>query len=373
MRMRSRIVGTLTGAGVLAVALLVLGSGSLRAQTVSPVSPVSPAHYLPGIIGIRDAITPPPGLFLIWYNYGFFSNSFRDRDGNEVESILNGNVQTDINIKAWATSPMLAFSSKRTFLGARYIAAIAANYFVSDGKLTLAPSGAITGDTVPRVFEGTLSGFGDMIVAPVFLSWAVGRFPEGPGDPRDPFAGMTDEELFAASGMPPRRRFNFTLGYWFAAPTGRYERGAADNLGLGFWTHAFQGFGYWYPFDHQGLGFQGGLTFETHSNTKDTDLKTGNRVSLEYGASMWPKPWLELGVGGAHNWQVSDDKGSDVYWDPSVHDRKSMVNFQVAVMPVFMRLYIVAKYGFDYGARQRFDGHNLALHFYFVTGLLDGR
>ena len=163
------------------------------------------------------------------------------------------------------------------------------------------------------------------------------------------------------------------MGYWFAAPTGRYERGATDNLGLGFWTHAFQGFGYYYPFEHQALGLEAGLTFETHSKTKDTDLRTGNRLSLEYGASLWPSGWLELGVGGAHNWQISDDTGSDVFWDPTVHDRKSMVNFTAAFMPVFMRFYIVAKYGFDYGARQRFDGHNFMLHFYFVTGLLDGR
>ncbi len=38
-----------------------------------------------------------------------------------------------------------------------------------------------------------------------------------------------------------------------------------------------------------------------------------------------------------------------------------------------MRLYIVATYGFDYGARQRFDGHNFTLNFHFVSGLLDGR
>lgn len=41
--------------------------------------------------------------------------------------------------------------------------------------------------------------------------------------------------------------------------------------------------------------------------------------------SVWPKQWLELGVGGAHNWQVSDETGDDVYWDPSVRDRKSLV------------------------------------------------
>ena len=374
MRMRSRIMRTLTGVGALAVATLVFGSGSASAQVASPASPLQPSHYVPGIIGIRDVITPPPGLFLIWYNWLFTSNQFIDRDGNKVESILQGNVPVDISATAFATSPVLAFSSKRTVLfGARYIAGIAPSFFVADGVFALNRSRPILGDTVTRVREGTLSGFSDLIVAPVILSWAFGRFPEDASDPRDPFAGMSDEELFAETGMPPRRRWNATLAYWFAAPTGRYEHGADDNLGLGFWTHAFQAFGYWYPWYHQGVGVEAGVTVETHSRTRGTDVRTGNRLSLEYGVSAWPKPWLELGVGGANNWQVSDDTGDDVWWDPSVHDRKHMVNFTAGFMPVFMKFYIVAKYGFDYGARQRFDGHNFILNLYFVTGLLDGR
>ncbi len=371
MRMHSRTMRTFTGVGALVIAVLAFGAEPISAQVVSPIQSF---HYVPGIIGMRDFVTPPPGLFVVWYNWGFFSNQFIDRDGNKVESILQGNVAVDIDVKLWATAPVLAFSSKRTVLGgARYIAAIAPNYFVADGKVVVQRSGAIRDTVPPRVLEGTLSGFGDLVVAPIVLSWAFGRFKEGPGDPRDPMAGMTDEEIFAEYGLPPRRRWNASVAYSFAAPTGRFELGADDNLGLGFWSHIFQGFGYFYPFDHQGLAFEAGLTFETNSKIKDTDVRPGNRLSLEYGVSAWPTGWLELGVGGANNWQISDDTGDDVFWDPSVHDRKSMLNFTAAFIPWFPRLYIVTKYGFDYGARQRFDGHNLVLNLYFVTGLLDGR
>jgi hypothetical protein len=350
----------------LAIALLASGGELVRAQVVNPISPM---HYVPGIIGIRDVATPPPGLFLIWYNYGFTSNQFIDRDGNKVENILQGNVPVDIDIGAWATVPVLAYSSRRSVLGgARYIAAIAPNFFVADAKIE-----AFGGGDSVRVVEGGLSGFSDLVVAPVGLSWALGRFPEGAGDPRDPLRGLTDEQLFTEYGMAPRRRFNATLVYSFAAPTGRYEFGASDNLGLGFWSHLFQGFGYFYPFDHQALVFQAGATFETNSKIKDTDVRLGNRLSLEYGTSLFVNQWLELGVGGTNNWQISDDTGDGVFWDPSVHDRKHGVNFTAAFMPVFMRLYIVAKYGFDYGARQRFDGHNFVLNLYYITGVLDGR
>jgi hypothetical protein len=83
--------------------------------------------------------------------------------------------------------------------------------------------------------------------------------------------------------------------------------------------------------------------------------------------------WLELQIGGAHNWQVSDDTGDDVLYDPSVYDRKNTIYFGAAFMPVLARFYIVAKYGFDFGLKQRFQNNNLVLSIYWATGLLSGK
>ena len=63
-------------------------------------------------------------------------------------------------------------------------------------------------------------------------------------------------------------------------------------------------------------------------------MKPGNRLSLEYGVSHYVTAWLELGIQGAHNWQVTDDTGSDVFWDPSYHDRKSTLLVQRGVLAV---------------------------------------
>ena len=357
-------------AGAFAVALLVFGSGPVHAQAVSPASPLQPSHYIPGLAGIRDAVTPPPGLFVIWYNYGFISNRFIDRNGNVVDSLRQGNVAVDLDVSMWATSPLIAFSSRRAVLGgARYIVGIAPNFFQSSCKLVTQRYAGIDDTTITQVSEGSLGGWSDLVVVPLGLSWAFGRFSE---DASNPFAGLSDEEIFEQYGLPPPRHWNVSFFYWFAAPTGRYETGASDNLGFGFWTHAFQLFGYWYPRSDQAAALEAGLTFETHSRIKDRDVRPGDRLSLEYGASMFVNPWLELGIGGAHNWQISDDTGDDVYWDPNVHDRKSMLNFTVGALPTPW-LYVVGKYGFDYGARQRFDGHNFVLNLTFITGWLDGR
>ncbi len=102
-------------------------------------------------------------------------------------------------------------------------------------------------------------------------------------------------------------------------------------------------------------------------------MTPGNRLSLEWGLSQYLATWLELGVGGAHNWQITDDSGEDVFWDPTVHDRKSTMLFSAGFWPWAMRFYVGAKYGFDYGVRQRFDNTNLMLNFVFITNLLNGR
>jgi hypothetical protein len=258
--------------------------------------------------------------------------------------------------------PVVAWASKRTILGgARYIAAIAPNFFYTDYKFLAAPAGSGFDPATTQIAEGSFGGFSDLLVAPVGLSWALGHFED---------VTVTDEEL-AEVGMPPRRRFNLTAMYSFVAPTGRYETGAADNLGLGFWTHQLQGFGCFYPFEHQATAVVAGLTYEVHGEIKDVDVTPGSRLSLEWGVSQYLAAWLELFVQGAHNWQVTDDEGSDVYWDAGVHDRKSTLLFGAGFWPWAQRLYVSAKYGFDYDMQQRFDNNNLVINVIYLPQLLN--
>ncbi len=55
------------------------------------------------------------------------------------------------------------------------------------------------------------------------------------------------------------------------------------------------------------------------------------------------------------------------------HDRKSTMLFGAGFWPWTQRLYVSAKYGFDYGIRQRFKNDNLMVNFIFLTNALDGR
>jgi len=68
----------------------------------------------------------------------------------------------------------------------------------------------------------------------------------------------------------------------------------------------------------------------------------------------------------------TDDKGEDVFWDPSVRDKKSTLAFTVGYWAWSQRLQIVGKYGFDYGVVQRFKTNMFMLNVIFATNALTG-
>ena len=330
---------------IIIIAVL-LFSHSLTAQQVSPIQT---GHYTTAFSHIRDMAKMAPGLVVISYNYYAWSDKFADRNGTKHDKLYLQDIDPDlpsasldISLKTIATAPAVFWGSTFSLLGgATYVVGVVPVYSWSDAYLVARQGGGNIDTVYTQTERARLSGFGDLYVAPLGLSW-----------------GWT--------------HFDATFFYGFTAPTGRYETGADDNNGLGFWTHQFQGFGYWYPNKSQTTAFMLGLTYELNTKIKGEDFNPGNRFSLEWGFSQYLDERLEVGVMGGHNWQVSDDKGADVYWDPAVRDRKSTVAFSLAYWAVKNRLYIAGKYMFDFGARQRFLTNGLMLNLIFVTNAMDG-
>ncbi|WP_020529603.1 SphA family protein [Flexithrix dorotheae] len=304
------------------------------------VSPFQTGHYLPAFSNIRDMAKPTSGFFVLWYNYYQTSNSYYNRDGNKVDKVslseINPNlpdIPFDVGLNAFATAPAFFWAAKKPVLGgARYMAGIVPVYFSVKSSFNSEVSGSIS---------DKLSGFSDLYLTPLTLSWGF-------------------------------EKLDFTFAYGLYTPVGRYETGADDNLGLGFWTNQFQGFGYFYPVADKSTALMLGLTYEVNSKIKDEDFKPGNRFSLEYGISQYLSEKLEVGVQGGNNWQVSDDKGDDVFWDPSIHDKKGSLAFNAGYWVWKDRLQLNAKYGFDYGAVQRFKNDILMFNLVFVTNALTG-
>ena len=108
-------------------------------------------------------------------------------------------------------------------------------------------------------------------------------------------------------------RADFIAGYGFFAPTGRYEAGATDNVGLGMWSQEIQGGATVFLDAAKKFSVATTAYLEFHSDKKDQDLKVGTLLTLEGGAAYnVPKIGGEFGVGYYLQTKLTDDSGADV-------------------------------------------------------------
>ena len=79
---------------------------------------------------------------------------------------------------------------------------------------------------------------------------------------------------------------------------------------------------------------------------------------------------FSVGIYGGNNWQVSEDMDSQVYWDASVKDQLGTFGFQLGYWLWTNRLQAVGKYGFSYGAVQRFKLNTIEINLIFISNAL---
>lgn len=323
--------------------LLIIAIFLMLPATGQNVSPSQGGHYAPSIINVRDMAKASPGFFIIDYNIWLSSTNYIDRNGDELKSINISqldpglpDIDVDFDISSYINAPALFWASKKTLLGgARYLAGISPCWLTASGTVGMEAAGSMIDTSVSSFQEGSGSGWSDLFISPLGLSWGFNSY-------------------------------DLAFSYGFYAPTGKYETEGSDNIGSGFWTHQFQGYGYYYPVADQSTAIMLGLTYELNGEIKDAAVKPGNRFTLEWGISQYLSERLELSVQGGHNWQISDDKGDDVYWDATYHDGKNNLGFSVGYWPWKEKLYIAGKYAFDYGGSEYFKSNYWMANLIFI-------
>lgn len=237
------------------IALFVLGSPLAAHAQLN-------GHNSLGDFGMLSGSQPAPGLYLASFYYRYDSNLLRDKNGDRVT--LSSEDPGSIGVNAFA--PIFRWVSDVQILGANY------------GVMAVLPFANIA--LAAPVFGFNLrtgTALGDLYLQPVDLGW------------------HTD-------------RADFTAGIGLYAPTGRYEDGADDNTGLGMWSFEFHG-GATVFFDEQRSWHLATTAFyETHSDTKDSEQRVGDLLTLEGGFGKSFKDGT-VSVGAAYyaQWKVTDD------------------------------------------------------------------
>ena len=316
------------------------------------VSPLQTGHYSPGLMNILDDADPAPvsGLMILDYNTFQYGNQFYGKNGKQITQITGptGNlVNLNADVSGYNNSLMIQWASKGKFLGATYFCAASIPLETVNPNLAYSQIGNIDSLHQNVNVNGKVSGFSDPNLTPLALSWGL-------------------------------KNMDITLGWMVYAPSGHYMKGGNNNTGLGFWSNIFQVFGYWYPEKLKGqpsraLAVMVGASFEVTSKIKGSDIKPGNRFSLDYGIEQYLSDNFSIGIFGGYNWQVSEDIGKEVYWDASVKDRVGTFGFQLGYWLWTNRLQAVGKYGFNYGAVQRFKLNTIEINLIFITNALTGK
>ena len=220
-------------------------------------------HNLKGDFASNSGSQPAPGIYFLVPYYQWNMDRIKDADGNRVANQILG---ADLR----AIPPTFIAVTKKKVFGA--------NYGFSVGVPFTKVRPERTGDFVD---EGSW-GFSDVYVVPLHLGWHTPRA-------------------------------DVVAGYGFFAPTGQYEVGGSENVGLGMWSHEVQA-GVT-AFFEQGKRVSAATTMflEMHGTKEDQDLTVGNILTLEGGVAYnVPKIGGVFGVGYFLQNKVSDDSGADV-------------------------------------------------------------
>jgi hypothetical protein len=307
----------------------------LALQVGGPAGAGELGHYGPALPDVRDLLVPAkPGFYFKQYSYYYTSNTFRDRNGNEVSTIPlpgGGTATLDVDVDVFVLAPTFMWVSDWEVLGAHYAAYAIPTFGNSSVGASLATE---TGFGLSSEESGF--GVGDLFVEPIWLGWN-------------------------------RTHWDFAVGYGFYAPTGKFEQGAADNIGLGFWSHQFQGAVAWYPWAERGTAVVGAVTYEINQEVEDSDVTPGQRLSLNLGVSQYlplgKSGFLaELGAVAYGQWQVTDDSGTNSF-QSNVHDQIVGIGPQLGLVYVPWNAALTFKWAHEFAAENRFEGDNFTLNF----------
>jgi hypothetical protein len=309
-------------------------------------------HFAPGVPSIRDLAVPEPGFYGVLYNYLYGADRVNDANGDEIKSITmrpgpgpGVTLDLDVDVNVYALAPTFIWVSKHQVLGGKYGAYITQTI----GNTSVAASlSAQTGSG--RNVDDSQFGLGDLFVQPLWLGWT-------------------------------KAHWDFAAGYGFYAPIGQYDTEtitlpvvgavtveAADNIGLGFWTHQLQGVATWYPWTDRRMAVVTALTYEIHGEQDDFDLTPGDNLTLNWGVSRYlalnekHTLLLEIGPAGYSSWQVEDDSGRNAAASP-VKDEVHAVGVQVGLVEVPRYGTLSFRYLNEFAAEDRFEGESFGLNF----------
>jgi hypothetical protein len=224
-------------------------------------------HNTPGDFGLQSGSQAPPGIYLIAPLYvRYDADTVRNGLGNKSPA------GTEVGMNAYVFGATWVSNAK--VLGANYSLQA---YLPFTNNALEAP--------ILGLDQSTGTGLSDVYLQPINLGWHL-------------------------------KSADFIAGLGLFAPTGRYEPGADDNLGLGMWS--FEVFGGTTVFFDEAKSWHVATTafYETHTEKEGSDVRVGDILTFEGGLGKSFKQGMwNVGLAYYAQFKVNDD---DFGLDPSL-------------------------------------------------------
>ena len=268
--------------------------------------------YPLGMSATNSGVTPEPGFAYVNQLLIYSRDESKGPHG-EVLGTGSNSVVMDMNTLAWV-------SRKKILGGAKF--SMTATIPIAKNSLTSDVTGHVSGG----------GGLADSYYQPFILGWN-------------------------------KPRYAIRAVYGFLAPTGRFRNGANDNVGSGYWTHAFSSGQTFYLTKNKATSISAFQMYEVHTHQQSTSIHPGDTLDLDYSVmhsfSLGAEKRVQLGLVGYNARQTTDKTG------PTITLEQSKAHYQVNAIGVGSNLSLSAKVsvGFKYFEeftnRNTFQGHSI--------------
>ena len=270
--------------------------------------------YPLGMSATNSGVTPEPGFSYVNQLLIYSRDKSKGPNG-EVLATGSNSVVMDMNTVAWV--------SKKKILGGAKFSMTATLPFARN---------SLTSDFTGPVSGG--AGFADSYYQPFILGW--------------------DNERAAIRAV-----------YGFLAPTGSFTAGANNNVGSGYWTHAFSSGQTFYLTKDRKTIVSAFQMYEIHTTQEDTRIHPGQTFNLDFSLMrvlpVGDKPWLQVGVVGYNQRQTTARRGPGI--TPAQEAARYKVNSLGFASSVNLprRINVGFKYFQEFSNRSTFQGHSIQI------------
>ena len=245
---------------MIASCLVLIGPASLKAQIRG--------QYESGLNATNSGTMAPPGLT---YANVFQIYSFNQaKDSNGIRHPMTGNLSVlfEHNFVNWTTNAEKDGAIRYGFL---------VDIPISSNSLTIADLGSLSSG----------AGLTDVYVQPLTLGWNF-------------------------------KRTQIQVAYGFIAPTGRFNKGATDNAGSGYWGHDISSGQTFYLTKNKATSVSAYELYEFHGTQRDTQVHPGQTFNVDYSLmQILPlqrnhHTLLQFGLVGYGQYQTTDKFGPTI-------------------------------------------------------------